>query len=321
MVDSVSHISVLLDEVVQGVMPQPGGRYIDATCGFGGHTESLLIASAPDGQVMAIDRDPCALALAKSRLQNYQSRVTLVQGNFSDILDHAEQYGFMNADGIVADLGVSSMQLDEAERGFSFMRDGPLDMRMGPDVGPALTDLLSVWSEKELTTILKEYGELPRARRIAQAIVTEHKKQAIVTTFGLLSVVEPILGPRRPGASHPATRVFQALRIAVNDELGELRTLLEQMKEVLRDDARAAIISFHSLEDRIVKRAFEDPPAPDWPKGLPGAPPRRYGAWQNTTKKPIVSKDQELSKNSRARSAKLRVAVRRPRDIEGQVRT
>ncbi len=317
---SAVHASVLLGPAVDGLDPRDGGRYIDATCGLGGHSEALLEKCGPTGRVLAVDRDPAAIELAEGRLARFGDRVTVVEGDFSDLPIYAEASDFAPADGVIADLGVSSLQLDDPGRGFSFLRDGPLDMRMGPRVGATAAELLENFSVPDLERVLRDFGEERRAHRLAVAIVEARDAGALTSTAALAAVIERVLGGRKASPVHPATRAFQAIRIAVNRELEELERLLEVLPGLLAPGGRAAIISFHSLEDRLVKRAFEDPSPPPTPRGLPVEPVRVYGPWRALGKKPIVPDEAEIRNNPRARSAKLRVAERRPPSEEGQPR-
>lgn len=306
------HASVLLQEVLEGIGPRPGGIYLDCTCGLGGHTEALAEASAPDGRVLTVDRDPNALELARGRLVAFGARITFVEGSFSQVGEHVRGHGLFPLDGVVADLGVSSLQLDDAARGFSFMREGPLDMRMGPSVGPTAAELLESFDRPALMTVLREFGEVGRPRQIAEAILTARDEGRLTTTKALADVIERASGGRRASPIHPATRAFQAIRIAVNRELEELSGLLTALVDLVRPGGRVAIISFHSLEDRLVKRAFSDPAPRPQPAKLPVEPVRPRGPWKALTKKPITPKEAELKANARSRSAKLRVAERRP---------
>ncbi len=290
------HETVLLQETVDGVAPLSGGLYVDATLGGGGHTEALLEASAPDGKVYGIDRDPNALAAARKRLAPYGERVVFLHGKFGDLSGLLESVGVSQVQGLIADLGVSSPQLDHAERGFSFSRPGPLDMRMDPTAGEPLSELLNSWSTEELADILYEYGEERASRAIARSIKAALELGELLTTEDLRRTVVRVLGPRKGGAD-PATRTFQALRMAVNAETDELDTLLRMLPELLADGGRAAVISFHSGEDRKVKYAFRDDPR-----------------LKPLTKRPLEAGDAESDLNPRARSAKLRVAERLPRE-------
>lgn len=305
------HASVLLQEVVTGLAPKSGGIYLDATCGLGGHTEAILEASSPDGRVLGVDRDQQAIEMATGRLARFGDRATLVEGNFSDLRVYAEASDHFPADGIVADLGVSSLQLDDASRGFSFRNEGPLDMRMGPIVGPSAAELLEEFDWRDLMDILKEFGEVQRPRQVAEAIIRARDAGELDSTTALAAVIEKALGGRKTTPIHPATRAFQAIRIAVNRELDELEGLLDVLPDLVRPGGRVAIISFHSLEDRRVKHAFADPPPEPQPHKLPVEPVRHKGPWRALTKKPITPSPAEIAANPRCRSAKLRVAVRR----------
>jgi len=302
------HQSVLLEELVQHLAPRDGGVYVDATCGLGGHAEAVLAACGPTGRLLAIDRDPRALELARGRLAKFGDRATLVEGDFSDMRTFMEASDHFPADGVVADLGVSSIQLDDAERGFSFSRPGPLDMRMGPRVGETAAELLERFDAQQLSQIFRDYGEIERPGPIARAIVEARDAGKLGNTADLARVIaEHTYG--RPTAIHPATRAFQAIRIAVNRELDELDRLLGELPELLKPGGRAAIISFHSLEDRRVKNAFRDPEPDPALRMMPVEPER--GPFTALTKRPITPSDREIAKNPRARSAKLRVAERR----------
>ncbi|MEM1345514.1 MAG: 16S rRNA (cytosine(1402)-N(4))-methyltransferase RsmH [Pseudomonadota bacterium] len=260
------HIPVLLDAVIEALAPVAGGVFIDATFGAGGYTRALLDAGA--ARVVALDRDPEAIAAGRV-LAEAEPRLRLVETEFAALETAAEAEGAAPADGVVLDVGVSSMQLDQAERGFSFRHDGPLDMRMG-GTGPSATDLVNGASEGALADILHHYGEERAARRIARAIVRARSESPITRTARLAEVVSACLPPARPGQVHPATRSFQALRIAVNDELGQLAAALSGAERLLAEGGRLAVVSFHSLEDRVVKRFFQigsgraGAPSPPW---------------------------------------------------------
>jgi 16S rRNA (cytosine1402-N4)-methyltransferase len=309
-----AHIPVLLPECLDLLQPRQGGVYCDATVGLGGHAEALLEASGPDGRLVGIDRDREALALAGKRLARFGDRVTLRHGELQDVVEILDALGLLDeaaggVDGLLADLGVSSLQLDSAERGFSFQRPGPLDMRMNPDAGKPASAFLAGLTEKELTRLLRKYGEQPRAPRVARAIKQYVDDAGDLDTAGLARVVEAVLPARRPGKVHPATRAFMAIRIAVNDELGQLERFLERFVRVLAPGAHLAVITFHSLEDRLVKRRFTrlSQVAPDAPAGLPlteselGRPVAEL-----LTRKPLRAGEIELALNPRSRSAKLR---------------
>lgn len=296
------HRPVLVTEAVGLLRPAPGRVFLDGTLGGGGHSEALLEAGA---SVVGVDRDPEALAEASARLAVFGDRFRAVHGNFSDAAELPSVLASAPYDGALLDLGVSSHQLDTAERGFSFRHDGPLDMRMDPSLGETAADLVNSVGEGELTRILREYGEEPQARRVARAIVAERKRLAFTRTGQLAALIEKVLGRR--GRIHPATRSFQALRIAVNDELGSLRRALESLPGLLCAGARLVVITFHSLEDRVVKTFFRVGSEqwldrPEWPA------PRPNPAWRfrDLTRHPVEAAAGELANNPRARSARLR---------------
>jgi 16S rRNA (cytosine1402-N4)-methyltransferase len=282
------HRAVLLNETLSYLDPQPGGRFIDATFGAGGHTQALLERTAPTGSVLALDLDDAALEAGLELKRACGDRLTLVKANFRDIFPVAQEHGFADVDGILADVGVSSMLLDDRERGFSFMREGVLDMRMDRTQSLTAAEIVNMYGEKEIANILYEFGEERRSRPIARSIV---RSRPLASTADLRRAVERVLGSPRYGRIHPATRTFQALRIVVNDELENLKLFLSSAPRCLRTGGRLAVISFHSLEDRIVKNAFRASP-------VPGRP---------LTKKVVTAGDTETSSNPRARSAKLRV--------------
>ncbi len=302
------HKSVLVAEVLELLDVVPGGVYIDGTLGSGGHSEFLLKAMGEKGRLLGIDQDEHALERAKDRLKEWKGQCTFAHGNFANIAEIARKNGFDEVDGVLMDIGVSSDQLEEAERGFSFMKDGPLDMRMDKSCGETASELVNNLSEQELRQILRTFGEEPKARRIAMAIVESRKKNLIVTTSELADLVEKAVGGRR-GRIHPATRTFQALRIAVNHELDSLKEGLAGGLSLLRDGGRMAVISFHSLEDRIVKRFFAAhvgknvsliSGGSEWIGELP--------LMELVNRKLVMAGDDENEVNPRARSAKLRVA-------------
>ena len=253
--ERAGHVPVLLREVVAALRPEGGGVFVDATLGLGGHAEALLEAS-PDVRVVGIDRDPEALALARERLARFGVRLVTVRGRHEDLVAHLDTLGIDRVQGVLADLGVSSLQLDKAERGFSFMRDGPLDMRMGSE-GPTAAEIVATASREELTRIFREWGEERMAGPIARRIVEARETAPIRTTGEMRRLVLRALGPRREKHKDPATRVFQALRIATNRELVELERFLDDAISRLALGARLSVLSYHSLEDRIVKRTFQ----------------------------------------------------------------
>jgi 16S rRNA (cytosine1402-N4)-methyltransferase len=297
------HVSVLLNETLDGLAIRPGGRYIDGTVGGGGHSEAIL-ASAPDAQVLGLDADPVALNRAALRLAPFGSRIKLVHANFAQMSTVAYAMGFDQVDGVVLDLGLSSDQLGDPDRGFGFIAGGPLDMRFDQTRGQSAADLINLLDQDELADLIYRYGEEPASRRIARSIAAA---RPIYTADQLADVIEKAIGRR--GRIHPATLTFQALRIAVNDELGSLMSALPQATELLHSGGRLAVISFHSLEDRIVKEYFrsasqEHVPQPDDPPGLA----HRSAALRVISRKPIVASEAEVLSNPRARSAKLRIA-------------
>ncbi|MCB9761943.1 MAG: 16S rRNA (cytosine(1402)-N(4))-methyltransferase RsmH [Alphaproteobacteria bacterium] len=292
-----AHRSVLLGEAVGLLAPRDGGVYVDCTLGGGGHAEALLEASAPTGRVVGLDRDPAALAAATQRLARFGDRFTPIRSSFAEIRRILDEMGLDAVDGILADLGVSSPQLDQAERGFSFRQDGPLDMRMDPALPRTAADLVNTLEGDALADLIWRYGEERKSRRIARAIVAARPH---VSTLGLAQVVADADGGR-PQRIHPATRTFQALRIVVNDELGQLDALLDAALGCLRVGGRLAVISFHSLEDRAVKQRFRALAGVGQPTdafGHPLTPPRA----RLLTRKAVTSEDD----NPRARSARLR---------------
>ncbi len=289
------HTPVLLREVITGLQPRPGGRYIDGTVGGGGHAAAILEASAPDGRLLGIDCDPAALTAAGARLALYGDRVTLVRGSFREVGRLAIDAGFTQVQGVLLDLGVSSYQFDTPERGFSFQASAPLDMRLDPDAPVTAARLVNDLPEQELADLIFRYGEERGSRRIARAIVAARQRKPVTTTDELALIVSRALGGQR-GRIHPATRTFQALRIAVNDELASLEAALPQIVELLAAGGRMAIIAFHSLEDRIVKQFMRAE--------------AQAGRLRIITRKPVEASNEEQHANPRSRSAKLRVAER-----------
>jgi 16S rRNA (cytosine1402-N4)-methyltransferase len=303
------HVPVLLREVLEALRPGRGGVYVDATLGLGGHAEAILAAS--DGvRLVGIDRDPEALVLASERLARFGDRFVAVEGRHEELALHLDRLGLHEVDGVLADLGVSSMQLDKAERGFSFMKDGPLDMRMGAS-GPTAADLVAERTAEELATIFFEYGEEPRSRAVARAIVKARETAPIRTTAELRTLVAKAVGGRREEGRDPATRVFQALRIATNRELVELGRFLDDAIARLSLGARLAVLSYHSLEDRIVKDTFRERSAGcSCPPSFPVCVCSRRRVLALLTKKPVRPTPEEVFENRRARSARMRVAER-----------
>jgi len=299
------HQPVLYKEIIHALQPRRGGRYVDGTLGAGGHARGILEASAPDGQLLGLDVDPQALAIARETLAPHEHRIHLAQASYTTLSDQLKQLGWSEVDGIVLDLGASSMQFDRRERGFSFQHDAPLDMRFGPHMLQTAADLVNTYSESELADLIYEYGEERDSRKIARAIVN---KRPLHTTRELVAVIESV-SPRRGDRVHPATRTFQALRIAVNDELASVESALPQAVASLNVGGRLAVISFHSLEDRIVKDFFREQS-----KDLVNPPyeqlyeTERKAIIKEVNRKPIMPSEEETKNNPRARSAKLRIA-------------
>ena len=303
------HISVLLKEVLTGIDPHPGQCFIDGTVGAGGHTQAILEASAPDGQVLALDADPAALALARQRLQAYGNRVHFVNANFSEMAAIASSRQYAPVHGVLLDLGFSTAQLEAPGRGFSFQTEDPLDMRYDPSSSTTATHLINNLSQYELADLLYRFGEERRSRAIARAVVAA---RPIHTTTQLADVVARAVGGRRGTKIHPATRTFQALRIAVNDELSMLSRALPDAVSLLAVGGRLVVMSFHSLEDRIVKD-FVRRESRDCICGpeQPVCTCKHQSTLQIITRKPIIASSREIAANPRARSAKLRIAERK----------
>lgn len=310
------HVPVMLDEVLKFLQPQPGGSYIDGTVGGGGHTQAILERSAPDGRVLGIDTDVQALARVKERLLDSVSngRLVLVHENFAELARIASEAGFVSLQGILLDLGFSSDQMDNPQRGFSFGTDGPLDMRLDQSQALTAADLVNGAGEQELADIFWRYGEETRSRQIARRIVRTRTKGAITSTAQLAKLAAAGV-PYKAGAIHPATKTFQALRIAVNGELEQLTTVLPQIVDRLsterKEGGRMVIIAFHSLEDRLVKE-FMRREATDCicPPRIPVCVCGHKARLRLLTSKPVVPTAQEIAANPRARSAKLRAAER-----------
>ncbi len=295
------HLPVLIDDILKNV--DPSGVWLDGTFGAGGYTRAFLEAGA--GKVIGVDRDPMVFEMAQAWAGDFGEKLALIEGKFGDFDELAA--GFLPLDGVVLDLGVSSMQLDQAERGFSFLRDGPLDMRMGAD-GPSAADLVNEAGEAFLADILFQYGEERASRRIAKAIISA---RPITTTAKLAETIQACLPKAKPGQSNPATRSFQAIRIAVNDEFGQLIKGMEAAERALKPGGYLAVVSFHSLEDRVVKK-FMQSRAGRTGGGSRYAPETvtEAATFEQKTRKAITADAQELARNPRSRSAKLRVAVR-----------
>ncbi|MCB8821359.1 16S rRNA (cytosine(1402)-N(4))-methyltransferase RsmH [Microvirga rosea] len=302
------HVPVLLEEVCTALDAKQGGTYVDGTFGAGGYTRAILDAD-PRNSVIGIDRDPDAIAGGAGLVAWAKQRLTLVHGRFGQLDDIARAEGHESIDGVVLDIGVSSMQLDEVERGFSFRGSGPLDMRM-ERAGPSAADLVNEASEAELADIFYHYGEERRARAVARAIVEARRRETFETTKQLADLVASLIR-QEPSGIHPATRVFQGLRIAVNDELGELVRALHAAERILRPGGRLVVVTFHSLEDRIVKQFFavRTGRSPSGSRHLPGlvAPKPTF---ETITRGPVTPGEEEIARNPRARSAKLRGGLR-----------
>ncbi|MBQ7737810.1 MAG: 16S rRNA (cytosine(1402)-N(4))-methyltransferase RsmH [Oscillospiraceae bacterium] len=304
------HVSVLLDECIENLNIKPDGVYVDGTLGLGGHSLEIVKRLA-SGRLIAIDRDETAIERSRERLKDYADKITFVHGNFRDLDAILDGLKIDKVDGMLFDLGVSSPQLDEGERGFSYMTDAPLDMRMDRSESLTAADVVNTWSEGELMRILRDYGEERYAARIAKSVVTARQKSPIETTGRLVEVIKsamPAAGLREK--QHPAKRSFQAIRIAVNDELGAVREMLLAAMDRLKPGGRLCVISFHSLEDRIVKTAIREREngctcPPDFPVCVCG-----FVQTMKTVSKPIIAGEEELRRNPRARSARLRTAER-----------
>ena len=285
-----SHATVMKAEVVAAIAPREGGVYVDATVGGGGHAEAIL-AAAPRTRLFAVDRDPIALEAARERLAPFGDRVVFIHAPFGSVAEELAARGVSKVDGLCADLGVSSPQIDEPTRGMSFRHEGPLDMRMDPTRGETALELIERSSEEELADVIFHMGDERRSRRIARSIKRAERDGELASTLDLRRAIVRAVGPMRVGGVDPATRTFQALRIAVNDELGEIDRLLAALPALIAPGGVASVISFHSLEDRRVKHTFAD-----------------RAVWAPLTKKPLVASDTERAENPRASSAKLRSA-------------
>ncbi|MEG6616421.1 16S rRNA (cytosine(1402)-N(4))-methyltransferase RsmH [Peptococcaceae bacterium 1198_IL3148] len=304
------HISVLLEEAMTGLNLKSGGIYVDCTLGGAGHSGEILRRTAPNGRLIGLDQDPMALKAARERLAEFGDRVTTVQSNFTGLANVLQSLNIEQVDGVLYDLGVSSPQLDNPERGFSYMHNAPLDMRMSPENPMTAKDLVNTLTAEELAKIIQEFGEERWAKRIAQFIVNERTQKEIITTYQLVEVIKKAVpaGARRSGP-HPAKRTFQALRIAVNDELGILQRAFTEAVRCLKPGGRICVITFHSLEDRITKDVFKHLAAGCiCPPSLPVCNCNKKKEIKIITRKPILPSKEELEQNPRARSAKLRVA-------------
>ncbi|MBC1400550.1 16S rRNA (cytosine(1402)-N(4))-methyltransferase RsmH [Listeria booriae] len=306
------HETVLLKETVDNLNIKPDGVYVDCTLGGAGHSAYLLSQLSESGHLFAFDQDSKALAHAKERLSEYAGQVTFIKSNFRYIKEALLEVGVTEVDGILYDLGVSSPQLDERERGFSYHQDAPLDMRMDQDAPLTARDVVNDWPYEDLVRIFFRYGEEKFSKQVAREIERRREVAPIETTGELVDCIKAAIpAPARRKGGHPAKRVFQAIRIAVNDELGAVEDSLKDAMELLKPGGRISVITFHSLEDRITKQIFtEQSKGPELPPGLPIIPDEYKPKMKLVTRKPILPSEEELTENNRARSAKLRVVER-----------
>jgi 16S rRNA (cytosine1402-N4)-methyltransferase len=304
------HTTVLLKETVDGLQVKEDGTYVDCTLGGAGHSSYLLSKLSKDGHLFAFDQDDIALANAKEKLSSYEGKVTFIKSNFRYLTEKLAEHGIENVDGIIFDLGVSSPQLDNPERGFSYHHDAPLDMRMDQQSDVSAYDVVNHWSYEDLVRIFFKYGEEKFSKQIARKIEAHREKEPIRTTGELVEIIkEGIPAPARRKGGHPAKRIFQAIRIAVNDELKVFEEAIAQSIELLKPEGRVSVITFHSLEDRICKSAFKEAATPpELPRNMPYLPEGYEPKINIVTRKPIVPSEIELEENNRARSAKLRIA-------------
>lgn len=286
------HIPVLLAETIELLDPKTNENFVDCTVGLGGHTKEILQKISPNGKVLGIDLNKNTLEIVRKNLGEYKDRLILVEGSFADLEKIIENSGLEKVDGILLDIGMSSWEIEQSGKGFSFQKNEPLDMRFSDKAEITAQEIVNKWKEEELVRIFRGYGEERFARPIARKIIEERKKKKIETTYDLVDVISKV--KRRRGRIHPATQIFQALRIAVNDELGNLKSVLSQSVKVLNKGGRIAVISFHSLEDRIVKWFF-----------------RENESLEIATKKPVMGREEEIKLNPRSRSAKLRAAIKK----------
>lgn len=308
-----NHVTVLLKETVDGLDIKPGGTYVDCTLGGGGHSSYLISQLTEGGRLIAFDQDEIAIQNAKEKFSSYGEQFITVKSNFRYLSEKLQELGITEVDGILFDLGVSSPQLDTPERGFSYHHDAPLDMRMDQDAPLTAYDVVNSWSYEQLVRIFFQYGEEKFSKQIARKIEAYRENKAIETTGELVELIkEGIPAPARRTGGHPAKRVFQAIRIAVNDELKVFEEALESAIEMVKPGGRVSVITFHSLEDRICKTTFKrNSTTPQLPPGLPIIPDEFKPKLKLITRKPILPSDIELEENNRARSAKLRIAEKR----------
>jgi len=304
------HTTVLLEETVDGLNIKPDGTYVDCTLGGAGHSELILSKLSEKGKLYAFDQDDVAIANAKEKLASYGDRLTIIKSNFLYLQEELEKLGVTEVDGVLYDLGVSSPQLDTPERGFSYHHDAPLDMRMDQDAPLSAYDVINEWPYEKLVKIFFQYGEEKFSKQIARKIEAARENKPIESTGELVELIkDAIPAPARRKGGHPAKRVFQAVRIAVNDELGVFEKSLEQAIDLIAVGGRISVITFHSLEDRICKVTFKKASeTPQLPHGLPIIPEEFQPKLKLVTRKPILPSDDELEFNNRARSAKLRIA-------------
>lgn len=308
----MQHESVLLEEIIAIFKDLEISTFLDGTVGAGGHASQILTEHPEIQQYMGIDQDPLAQSLSGEKLSPWKEKVALIRGNFSDFEDHLAVLGLNRVDAILLDLGVSSMQLDQAEKGFSFSKDGPLDMRMDPSNPLTAADIVNTWSEQELARIFRDYGEEKQWRSAARLVVRSRQQAPFRSTLDLVHALEPSLRFRAKRGIHPLTLIFQALRIAVNDELQRVERALPKMIERLNPGGRLAVISFHSLEDRIVKNAFRYASSDkESTRGFGGVFISKTPSVKPLTGKPIVASAEEIANNPRSRSAKLRAIEKR----------
>ncbi|MED1202172.1 16S rRNA (cytosine(1402)-N(4))-methyltransferase RsmH [Heyndrickxia acidicola] len=305
-----NHTTVLLKETVDGLNIRPDGIYVDCTLGGAGHSEYILSQLSAEGQLFAFDQDDTAIENAKKRLSPFEANVTFIKSNFRHIKEELENRGITSVDGVLYDLGVSSPQLDTPERGFSYHHDAPLDMRMDMQGDLSAYDVVNHWPFEQLVRIFFKYGEEKFSKQIARKIEAAREKAPIQTTGELVELIkEGIPAPARRTGGHPAKRVFQAIRIAVNDELAAFEESLKNAIDILYPAGRISVITFHSLEDRICKTIFKEASSgPDLPPGLPIIPDEYKPVLKLVNRKPIVPSEEELNLNNRSRSAKLRIA-------------
>jgi 16S rRNA (cytosine1402-N4)-methyltransferase len=303
------HTTVLLHEAVEGLNIKQDGIYVDCTLGGAGHSELILSKLSDKGHLFAFDQDETAIAHAKEKLSQHKNKITMIKSNFSNLKEELFDLGIYHVDGVLYDLGVSSPQLDNPERGFSYHHDAPLDMRMDKQSSVSAYDVINSWRYEDLVRIFFQYGEEKFSKQIARKIEAARDIKPIETTFELVELIkEAIPAPARRKGGHPAKRIFQAIRIAVNDELGVFESSLKDAMDILNPQGRISVITFHSLEDRICKVTFKKASeTPNLPHGLPIIPKEYQPIMKLITRKPIVPSEEELVENNRARSAKLRV--------------